>query len=171
MRLPAPWRIVPNRVVIRVITKLGIVLLSIVALAAVALGLYSCEVSSVSYVSYEEAKSQGAIGAYKWLPSIIPPTARDIRESHDVDSNEVWFTFAFGGNFVPSPQACTHVERSAVVIRKPSRWDRFPKFVHEARSQVLQPGMRLFACHGESYQFFLAVDAAQSRAIGWSVAN
>lgn len=153
------------------ITRLGVVLLPVMAIVVAVMGLYSCEVSSISYASYEEAKSRGAIGTYKWLPSVIPTSARDILESHDVDSNEVWFTFVFDGNFVPPPEACSAVDRSAVVIRTPSGWDRFPKFVREARGQALQPGMLLFACQGESYPLFLAVDQAQRRAIGWSAVD
>jgi hypothetical protein len=150
------------------IRKLGIVLLPVIVVVAAVLGLYSCEVSSISYASYEEAKSRGAIGTHKWLPSLIPTLARDIRESHDVDSNEVWFTFVFDGKFEPPPETCSGVDRGAVAIRKPRRWDRFPEFVRDARSHVLQPGMLLFACQGESYRFFLAVDGAKGQAIGWS---
>ena len=150
------------------IRKVGVVLLPIVVLMGAVLGLYSCEVSTVSYTSYDEAKSREAIGAYKWLPSLIPTSARDIRESHDVDSNEVWFTFLFDGKFEPPPDMCSGVNRSEIVMRTPKRWDRFPTFVRDARSQALQPGMSLFACHGESYRFFLAIDKAERRVIGWS---
>lgn len=153
------------------IRKLGAVLLPIAVIMAAVLGLYNCEVSTASYTSYDEAKSRGAIGAYKWLPSLIPTSARDIRESHDVDSNEVWFTFVFDGNFEPPPDMCSGVDRSEIVMRAPKRWDRFPKFVRDARSQALQPAKLLFACHGESYRFFLAVDKAEGRAIGWSITS
>lgn len=152
----------------RRIRKLAFVLLPVVAIVAAVLGLYSCEVSSISYASYEEAKSRGAIGAYKWLPSIIPKSARGIQESHDVDSNEVWFTFVFDGDFEPPSATCSGVNRNSVTMRPPRRWDRFPKFVQEARSEVFQPSMIWFACQGESYHFFLAVDRTRNRVIGWS---
>lgn len=147
---------------------LGFVLLAVAAILGAPLGLYSCEVSSTRYASYAEAKSREAIGAYKWLPSLLPTSARDILESHDVDSNEVWFTFVFDGNFEVPSGTCSGVDRTSVTMRSPRRWDRFPKFVQAARSEVLQPGMTWFACQGENYRFFLAVDRARNRAIGWS---
>lgn len=136
--------------------------------ASVVLGLYSCEVSSTSYASYKEAESREAMGAHKWLPSLIPASARDIRESHDVDSNEVWFMFVFEGNFDPPAAMCSTVNRSEIALRPVNWWDRFPNFVREARTRVIKPGMRLFSCNGESYSFFLAVDETDKSAIGWS---
>jgi hypothetical protein len=146
---------------------LGLVGLLFVAVAA-ALGLYSCEVSSTSYATYEKAESNGAIGQYKWLPSDIPTTAKEIQESHDVDSNEVWFTFAYEGVFEPSADTCNTVERGSVQIRQPKRWDRFPGFVKQARIDAVGLGMVWFSCRGESFTYFLAVDRPGRRIIGWS---
>jgi hypothetical protein len=145
----------------------GIVSL-VLAVVAVALGLYSCEVTSNSYSTYQEAEANGAVGQYKWLPAGLPTTARDIRESHDVDSNEVWFTFVYDGVFEPAPDTCESVERGSVQMRQPKRWDRFPGFVKKARVDAMSPGMVWFFCMGESFRYFLAVDRPGRRAIGWS---
>jgi len=149
----------------------GIVILPILVLGVIILELYSGEVTSISYDTYEDAKSAEAFGAYKWLPSLIPTTARNIQESHDVDSNEVWFMFSFEKNFEPPFETCSSTDRNSVVMRKPKGWDRFPKFVRDARSQVIQPGKALFACQGESYQYFLSIDRKAGLAIGWSVVD
>lgn len=142
-------------------------LVAAIVIAAI-LGLYKNEVSSTSYASYDEAMSKGAIGIYKWLPSIIPKSAYEINESHDVDSNEVWFALRFDDQFGLLPDSCFRANRDSIVIRSPRGWDRFPDFVRKARSDVIKESVHLYRCHGESYQFFLAIDEADNRAIGWS---
>ena len=150
------------------IRSFGFILCAVLLTLLVGLGLYSCEVSSARYSSYADAAYVGALGAYKWLPSLIPSTATAIRESHDVDSNEVWFTFGFENGFDPLQHSCTATTRGAISMRIPHRWDRFPKFVKIARNEIANTEMQLYACQGDSFPFFLALNRKERRAIGWS---
>lgn len=47
-----------------------------------------------SYQSLSEAKRDGAIER-GWLPSILPSRSSNIREVHNLDTNEVWCSFEF----------------------------------------------------------------------------
>lgn len=46
------------------------------------------------YPSYRSAVRAGSIER-GWLPHFLPPSATDIREVHDLDTNEGWTTFSF----------------------------------------------------------------------------
>lgn len=144
------------------------VLLGLIGVFVAVMGLYKSEVSSTSYTSYDDAMSKGAIGVYKWLPSIIPKSAYQINESHDVDSNEVWFTFRFNDQFGSLPDGCSRTNRDAITIRSPRGWDRFPNFVRKARADVIKQSVHLYKCHGESFHYFFAIDEEANSAIGWS---
>jgi hypothetical protein len=139
-----------------------------VVMLAFAIGLSTFEVSSQYFDSRSDALSSGAIGEGKWLPSFIPRSATAIREAHDVDSNEVWFSFDYKEDFDPLKHSCVSVGRESMKMRAPKKWDRFPQFVKSARHEVLEARMKLFACRGESYQFFLSINTTDGRAFGWS---
>lgn len=47
-----------------------------------------------SYSSFAEAKRSGAIDK-GWIPAWIPSSATDIREMHDIDTNESMLTFTY----------------------------------------------------------------------------
>ena len=50
------------------------------------------ETSSSSYKTLDDATRDGAVGG--WLPRAIPDSAINIRETHDIDTNETWAAFA-----------------------------------------------------------------------------
>jgi hypothetical protein len=45
-----------------------------------------------NYRTLADAERDGAIDR-GWLPSILPASTRNIRESHNIDTNEVWCSF------------------------------------------------------------------------------
>lgn len=47
-----------------------------------------------SYATYEEAKADGAMRR-GWIPAFVPASATDLKESHNLDTNESWLTFRF----------------------------------------------------------------------------
>jgi hypothetical protein len=50
--------------------------------------------------SYDTLADAEQAGAFQrgWLPRCLPPTARSIRERHDIDTNRGWITLEFSPN-------------------------------------------------------------------------
>lgn len=81
-------------------------------LLATSLLLAACtnDVVETSYVSRAEAESSGAI-ARGWVPDWIPVNAEDIREVHDIDTNESALVFALPpGTAWHLPSSCRTAE-------------------------------------------------------------
>ena len=74
-----------------------------------------------SFSTYADAKSRGALER-GWLPEFLPDSATEIREEHDIDSNELWVTFNFGEEF-QAPASCSpSVQRAALDDQGPRWW-------------------------------------------------
>ncbi len=69
-------------------------LLLVSCVFTLALGGACHESPESSYASYEEARRAGAVER-GWIPSLVPAGALNIREKHDLDTNEVWGVFDF----------------------------------------------------------------------------
>ncbi len=46
------------------------------------------------FTSYEEMQKSGLIER-GWIPEYLPRSSRDIKESHDIDTNRVWMVFKY----------------------------------------------------------------------------
>jgi hypothetical protein len=89
------------------------------------LGLGACrtdEQMESHYSNMQEAAADGAIER-GWIPAWLPGSATDIREVHDVDTNEVWIRFQYEpGQFSP-PSTCSPAAIEQIrVSRGPSLW-------------------------------------------------
>jgi|SRR5438093_9573747 len=58
-------------------------------------GPFSEDVES-HYADVTAARAAGAIGWDQWIPEIVPDSATDIRELHNIDTNRTWGCFRFG---------------------------------------------------------------------------
>ena len=66
-----------------------------------ALLLIACSgVTDESYATYAEARDAGLIDR-GWMPDFVPPSATDIHEVHDLDTNAQILTFSAPGSDVP----------------------------------------------------------------------
>lgn len=90
-----------------------------------------------SYGTYAEAKSRGALESGKWLPGFLPASAKEIREEHDIDTNELWVAFSFVE--FNAPASCSHSIDGAVLDEGAPRW-----WLQAARQ--LGPSPRAYAC-------------------------
>lgn len=73
-------------------------LLSLLVLAALLLIAISCEnldTFESSYVDFREVQVANVAGKEKWIPSYLPQSATQIREKHNIDTNERWLSFQF----------------------------------------------------------------------------
>ena len=79
--------------------------------------LLRCDVASldkhVEYASFAEAKADGAI-TRGWIPSFVPESAHDIRESHNLDTNEQWIRFDFALDDRPALERLDPIETDEV---------------------------------------------------------
>jgi hypothetical protein len=65
-----------------------------------------------SYSSFAEAQSSGAI-TRGWVPEWLPPTSKDIREVHDIDTNRLMVSFVFPKkSAVALPVNCKRIDPS-----------------------------------------------------------
>jgi hypothetical protein len=70
--------------------KMKLILNLIILLACIA----GCsERITAHYPTYDAAKKDGAIQR-GWMPELVPTTATEIYEQHDLDNNEVWLRFS-----------------------------------------------------------------------------
>jgi hypothetical protein len=85
----------------KILVTLGIfstiVLVCLAGTLLVAVGDFMSLDMDAEYATYAAAKEDGAI-LRGWLPDFVPTSATDIRESHNLDSNEHWLTFRFDSN-------------------------------------------------------------------------
>lgn len=113
------------------------------------------EVSEISYKNFEEAKKAGAIGESKWLPEWLPEDARDIRESHDVDTNQSWLSFRLETP-LRLPSSCSPVRSLESVDA--SRVLKFPGFVRDMQQRIKELEGEFYECSEGNAVRWVAVD-------------
>lgn len=143
----------------------SLVLLTIVILAQAA----ACErMDTVEnfYATLAEALKAEAVGDGKWIPALLPESAREIREVHNLDTNEVWL--AFGLEFADLAFAaarCTKIADARVTParKRPAAW--WPDdLVRGAKDRKTETPYQHYECIGRS---FLAVDTVNKKAYYW----
>lgn len=92
------------------------------------------EVASTAYVDRNQAISRDAIGKSKWLPDWLPEDAVNIREAHDMDTNESWLVFQTTSRTLAMPEGCRQVGRPEMSEARVMR--RFPQFARDAWSRA-----------------------------------
>ncbi|HYQ23153.1 MAG TPA: hypothetical protein VER16_07110 [Stenotrophomonas sp.] len=103
--------------------------------SALALTVAGCmEVASTEYADRDQAVSRNAIGESKWLPAWLPEDAVDIRETHDMDTNETWLVFHPASGFFVFPEDCRPASKPEMSDARTMR--RFPKFARSAWSRA-----------------------------------
>ena len=72
------------------------------------------------YASLEEAIADGAV-TRGWIPPFVPRSARDLRERHNIDTNEIWLAFAYQEGDLSVKGLCSDVADSNVQYPKYQR--------------------------------------------------
>jgi hypothetical protein len=96
-----------------------------------------------------------------WLPEVLKPDAMNIREWHDIASNEVRGRFALNERVLNRLQSSCK-PRMDVPRKTWSMPDWFPDSI--ARGNEAAHGMRVFRCD----DFFIAVDTAATTGYFWT---
>jgi hypothetical protein len=113
--------------------------------------------------SYSSAADAGKLGAFDhgWLPEVLKPDVMNIREWHDIASNEVRGKFALNTRVVNTLQSSCKSDMD--IPRKTwSMPDWFPASIY--RGNAAADGMRIFRCD----EFFVAVDTGASSGYFWT---
>lgn len=92
------------------------------------------EVASTEYASRDQAISKNALGESKWIPAWLPEDAVDIRETHDMDTNESWLVFHPANGVFTFPKDCRLADKPEMSEAQAMR--RFPQFARSAWSRA-----------------------------------
>ena len=113
--------------------------------------------------NYSSAADAAGAGAFDrgWLPDVLKPDVMNIKEWHDIASNEVRGKFALNERVLSSLESSC--KPSSDTPRK--TWS-MPKWFPDSitRGDATGHGMRIFRCD----DFFVAVDRAGSSGYFWT---
>lgn len=124
------------------------------------------EISENAYADYDEAMKAGAIGEEKWLPKFLPVSAKDIRELHNLDTNEQWVRFRFASTESEQlTHSCGGKTRSEIRLPGKDAGDWWPNPLRQGAPDP-SPGEYLyFSCGAARY---LAIRTNNNVAFFWS---
>ena len=138
---------------------------------AIAFQLIACsERETKYYQKYENATNDDAVKR-GWIPEIVPKTATEIHEQHDLDTNEVWIRFNVSreekNRVTAGLKKLTDDEISKIKLKYPSKtswW--FEGLIQQSPSNdnALNSEVFLINCNGDGY---LAVERDSERVYYW----
>jgi hypothetical protein len=155
----------------KMISKTAIVALGLLATQIIAGGCSDRRESS--FASMKEARASGAV-ARGWVPGDLPESAADLRELHDLDTNEVWGTFRFQTSELASSLTLTRVDASKInghAVRSP-RANWWPGMLTgNLDGRVLEnSGVELYSTPAP-FAFWIAIDRNGGRGFFWSTSR
>lgn len=126
-----------------------------------------------SYATMDDVRAHKEQSLY-WLPTFMPADARNIRECHNIDSNEGWSTFEFPPSNLRTWQSqLTTVapeKLSGLTVRAPATLTWWPAVLKgRLDSEKLRAsGLRFSEFRAEpNVVFIAAVDVNEGRAFVW----
>lgn len=147
--------------------NLILALLSLTFLVVMVIYMFTrFEVTYSTFDSYNEMESIPNIFEASWVPGWLPKTASEIKESHDVDTNEAWLVF----NFSPSDRfykSCQEMEYEHVLLPQIRQSVRYPEFVRKLTKKIRTSTEYFYQCGNDSSRF-LAIDHENMRGFIWT---
>jgi hypothetical protein len=122
--------------------------------AVLALTCASCERTSQSFATYDELVQRNALQS-GWFPAWLPASSHDIREAHDIDTNQSMLSAQVGDPSWRLPASCHAV---ATAPKAPFSKDWWPADLTQ------ESGWRLFSCAPGEYA---ATRSAQNLVLHW----
>lgn len=142
-----------------------------IALSVIPLFVSACsDRQQAMFVDLKQARAAGFV-VKGWIPNDLPESATELRELHDVDTNEVWGTFRLpttaGGAIRLALADASRI--NALSIRSPNVdwWPRELTGNLNARS-LQEHGFELYSTPAPN-AFWVAVNRAQGRGFFWSI--
>lgn len=146
-----------------------VALFLIASATALLIFLDRADLASTTYASRAQAAAAGALGDGMWLPYGLPSGAINIRESHNVDTNEVWFAYETVDKSNDIPSRCRRSSVSEVEMFDSTSSEKIAEFSKHVKLLLHSPaGATFYICLGDSYNYYVAVDHGAGRVYGWS---
>jgi len=96
------------------------------------------------YPNFEAASKAKAVGEGKWIPGFLPLSATNIREKHNLDTNEVWLFFHFSTDDLASIiNACQQTAQHEVIYPRKSVGNWWPQALTQY-SKKIQPSDKTY---------------------------
>jgi hypothetical protein len=124
------------------------------------------------YLNYKDALDSGAIGDGGWLPVFLPTSAMDIKEYHNIDTNEVWLAFLFSAEDMKTiTDFCSSSSGSEVKLarRSPANW--WPQVLTEQRNRDATESIENYTYSKCVDGGFLAYVSEMNEAYYWHFGN
>lgn len=97
------------------------------------------------YSDSVEAINSGAIER-GWIPAFLPASAREIREKHNLDTNEVWVHFLIDdGSLADIKRSCHAAQLTGVILPRKESGDWWPSALVDG-SQVQAGEYAYYRC-------------------------
>lgn len=143
-----------------------------ISLLTVTLLLLACErmeTIETVYPNFDAAAKAKAIGNGGWIPGFLPPSAADIREVHNLDTNEVWLFFRSSPADLPTVvSSCKKITGREVVYPRKSPGSWWPQMLtkrHEG-SQQTDNAYEYYQCRERSV---MAIDRSKNQVYFWDL--
>ncbi len=150
------------------IKKVGWIVVSVLLVSTVILyASMRLEITESYYETYEKVAEVPNVFDAGWIPAWLPKTAKQIKESHDIDTNEVWITFEYSASD-KFYEACLSVEKKTINLPSDQQENRFPSFVAESLSKIKNKALDFYQCDKGGNRY-LAIDAQSMQGYIWRI--
>jgi hypothetical protein len=142
-------------------------LLSLLLLAP---GCRDLDVVTNAYATTAEAEQSGAIGQ-GWMPTILPKSAHDIFEAHDLDRKRQWGLFDFPPSDGEALRSTLRVEElpvTGLTCDIPARIEFWPRILRDQLDPTLVTTAGLKVYLSRQGDLNVAVNWNQGRAYYWT---
>lgn len=135
---------------------------------AVLLLIAACERLETAENVYQDAKEAISAGAMErgWIPAFLPPSAKEIIEKHNLDTNEVWLRFLMDPSELGSIEnSCQRTDGTKVTFPRRGASDWWPEALAEKGldSQRQADGYAHYSCENGS----IAVERGGYKVFYW----
>ena len=101
----------------------------------------ACERLDTMENVYPDAPSAISAGAVErgWIPAFLPPSAKEINEKHNLDTNEVWLRFSMDpGERDSIEKSCQRIEAAKAAFPRKGGGDWWPDLLTEKQRGAQQ---------------------------------
>ena len=132
--------------------------------------LTQIETTNIFYDSYKEMKRNGALQS-GWIPVWLPGSAKNIHESHDIDTNESWLTFTFSDTEKFYLLACNPIKKEETELPRKKTFTLLPSFVRDMHTDLANSTDLLFFRCEQNSPGYLAVNGHDNIAYFWQLSH
>lgn len=144
--------------------------LLVILLLFIIAGFTGCErmeTMDATYPNYEAAMKATTVGVGKWIPEFLPPSAKNIHERHNIDTNEVWlfFNFDYLADIGNLRKSCKRVAPHNIVYpRYPGGWWPKTLYRHNEDTQISDRNYEYYHCEDDG---IIAINSERGEVFYW----